>query len=292
MSIQTKGIGRGRIRAVRRRLLGWVADNLRDFPWRRPGATPYEVLVAELLLKRTTATAVARVYPSFMERYPDVRALAMADEPQLAEALQPLGLSHQRAWAIRQLAVALEGRGGRIPRNIRSLEGLPGLGTYAARAIMSFGFGVRTAVVDGNVERVLRRAFGRAIGFDARGRVITELAGQLLPRSQHRAYNFALIDLGAEVCKPTKPRCPVCPLQAICDYVREAPTTPSLYPLKQLRMDRGESLTALAAKAGITRLTIINIEAGRTRPRAETLEKLAQALRVPVARLLPRTSEE
>lgn len=281
----TKRVGRTRIRTFRRWLLGWVADNLRDFPWRRPGATPYEVLVAELLLKRTTAAAAARAYPTFLERYPDVRALSMADETELSAVLQPLGLSRQRARAIRQLALALQGRGGRIPKNIRALEGLPGLGAYAARAVMTFGFGIRTAVVDGNVERVLRRVFGRAVGPNAARHAIVELAGDLLPRMHHREFNFALIDLGAEVCKPANPRCHACPLRKGCDYGMGRLPLPVVSPLKNLRMDRGDSLTALAARAGVTRLTIINIEAGRTHPRPETLGKLSQALHMPVAEL-------
>lgn len=278
-------IGKDRIRSLRRRLLGWAADNLRDFPWRRPGATPYEVLVAELLLKRTTAAAAARVYPTFMELYPHVRALSKADEAELSVVLQPLGLSRQRARATRQLASALQGRGGRIPKNIRALEGLPGLGTYAARAVMTFGFGIRTAVVDGNVERVLRRVFGQAVGSNATRSVIVELAGDLLPRLNHAAFNFALIDLGAEVCKPSNPRCHVCPLRKGCDYGMGRLPPQAVSPLKQVRMDCGESLTALATKAGVTRLTIINIEAGRTRPRPETLGKLSQALDIPVSEL-------
>ncbi len=279
------GIGKSRVSAVRRRLLGWAAENLRDFPWRRRGVTPYEVLVAELLLKRTTATAAARVYPTFIERYPDVRALSMADETELSAVLQPLGLSRQRAQVITELATVLHGRGGRIPKTVRALEGLPGLGAYAARAVMTFGFGIRTAVVDGNVERILRRVFGEAVAPDVTRKAVVELAGQLLPRSRHQAFNFALIDLGAEVCKPTKPRCHVCPLRKGCDYGMGRLPHQAVSPLKQLRMGRGESLTALAAKAGVTRLTIINIEAGRTRPRPETLGKLSQALHMSLSEL-------
>ncbi len=285
-------IGKSRIRTFRRRLLRWATDNLRDYPWRQSDATPYQVLVAELLLKRTTATAVARAYPTFMERYPDVATLAMADETELAEVLQPLGLSRQRARAMRQLAVALQRRGGRIPKSIRGLEGLPGLGAYAARAVMTFGLGVPTAVVDGNVDRVLRRVFGRTVGPDATRNVIVGLAGRLLPRPHHQAFNFALIDLGAGVCKPTKPRCHGCPLRGGCDYASQRLTLQTLSPLKKLRMDRGESLTALAAKAGITRLTIINIEAERTRPQSGTLEKLARALCIPTAQLLAHYAKE
>lgn len=272
-------------------MLKWAAGHLRDFPWRRPGATPYEVLVAELLLKRTTAAVAARAYPAFIERYPDVTTLALADEAELSEVLQPLGLSRQRARAIRQLASALQGRGGRIPKNVRALEGLPGLGAYAARAIMTFGFGVRAAVVDGNVERVLRRAFGRTFGPDVARGVIMELAEDLLPRRDHRVFNFALIDLGAEVCKPTKPRCDVCPLRRGCDFGMGRLPLPAVSPLKRLRTDRGDSLTVLAAKAGVTRLTIINIEAGRTHPRPETLGKLSQALDIPVSELRAQLAE-
>ena len=279
-------IGRTRVRTIRSRLLGWARNNLRDFPWRRPYTSPYEVLVAELLLKRTTATAAAREYGPFLERYPTVGILALASEEELAQTLRPLGLSRQRASAVKQLAQTLSKGAGVIPKSLTKLRALPSLGDYSARAIMSFGHDVPVAVVDGNVERVMRRVFLDTVGAAPSRPTIQLVADKLLPRKQHRTFNFALLDLGSLICRPLRPKCQTCPLQRVCNHANTQVESAAPTPLRVARTSRGISLVNLAALAGVSKLTIINIEARRTRPRTETAQKLADALGLSASALI------
>lgn len=269
-----------RRQTVRQRLVTWAADHLRGYPWRQPDTHPYNILVAELLLKRTTATAAARMYAPLLERYPTLNRLAMVSEDDLAHDLNPLGLSRQRARSIKKLSLALLESHGLIPTTFAELRSLPGLGDYAARAIMSFAHDVPVAVVDGNVERIFRRVFQRAIGAGASRATVQAVADMLLPRKRHRTFNFALLDLGALVCRPARPLCQSCPLQRLCDYANGPADSRAATRLRTTRTSRGISLSKLAALAGVSKLTIINIEAGRTRPRPQTTWKLACALGV------------
>jgi A/G-specific adenine glycosylase len=117
---------------LRGRLLSWFACDGRTFPWREPGRTPYEVVVAEILLQRTTAAGVARAYPGFIEHFPSWTALAHAPLDCIENELRPLGLWRQKALAFQQLARSIEGRGRIVPSKRAELEPLPGIGPYTA----------------------------------------------------------------------------------------------------------------------------------------------------------------
>ena len=272
---------RARRNLFRRALLTWANSNLRDFPWRRADASPYRVLVAELLLKRTTATSAARLYGSFIEKFPLISDLANASEYTLAETLVPVGLSRQRAASIKKLTLVLTQQHEGLPTSLDELRALPGIGDYAARAILSFGFDVPMAVVDSNVERVIGRAFHNQPELAGNRQAIQETVDVLLPRKRHRDFNFALLDLGSLICRPGKP-CPKCPLRRQCDYALNPKNVTRPSPLRAIRQKRGFSLMELASKAGISKLTVINTEAGRTTPRPETLAKIANAMDVSI----------
>jgi len=134
-------------------------EGLRHFPWREPGRNPYEVLIAELLLKRTTSTAAARLYKKFLSKkflsqYPNIKKLARAHTRSLSGLFKNIGLQEQRARAAKALAKYLiSERGGRVPSGLEELQRIPGVGDYTARALLSVAFGIPTAVVDSNVER-------------------------------------------------------------------------------------------------------------------------------------------
>ena len=269
---------------IRRALLSWFKRHPKRYPWRRPRASAYEVLLAELLLKRTTATAAARAYRTFVKEYPTVERLAAASEDDLAQSFQPIGLAKQRARSTHRLALTLAGLPNGIPASLLALLSLPGIGEYSARAILSFGYRVPVALVDGNVERVIRRVFQNALVLDEPKSAIRNIAEKLVPPKDHRAFNFALIDLGKSVCRPAKPLCHDCPLRAHCDYTR-GPQEPPLSSLRVHRQAKGLSLQELARRAGVSKLTIINIEAARTQPRDETLKKIARAMDVDTAHI-------
>jgi len=195
----------------------WSKTNLRYFPWRE-GKSPYSILLTEILLKRTTSKAAASVYHDFLETYPNMVALAEADKATLQSMLKRIGLQIQRTRAIIEMAgYVVKNFGGEIPSSKEDLERIPHVGSYTAAAVRSFGYGIRDAVVDSNVMRIIRRLFAKAIG--KRKVSLSEfqqLAEMLLPE-KHQNHNFAMVDLGALVCRYDYPRCWFCPLKKACD---------------------------------------------------------------------------
>ncbi len=276
------------------RILKWADNNFSDFPWRH-GRSPYEILVAELLLKRTTATAAARVYEGFLHRFPSLQAIASSPDEELIEALSSVGLQHQRARAMKRLSIWLLSRhAGNIPSDSESLMEVPGLGNYSANAVLSFGYGVSVAVVDANVERIILRAFGNTLPTKISEAHLDEVAQHLLPADRHQLYNYGLLDLGRLVCRYVDPRCEECPLTSVCDFferssvegtnkVSEASKGHNAgvgKRLRAIRRDRGLSQKRLAEAANVSKLTVIRIESGKSSPRRETLKKLGRVLKV------------
>ena len=272
-------------------MLKWADKNFSDFPWRQC-RSPYEVLVAEVLLKRTTATAAARVYEDFLLRFPALQDIASASDEELVGSLSNVGLQRQRTRSMKHLAAWLLSRhGGCIPSDLENLLEVPGLGSYSATAILSFGYGVPAAVLDTNVERILIRVFGNTLPPHPSWALLRKVAQDLLPRDRHREYNYGLLDLGRLVCRYVDPKCGECPLASVCAFfvsssgqgmhqVEEGYAPGSESRLRTIRSARGLSLKRLAEIANVSKLTVIRIEAGRTSPRRETLGKLAQALGV------------
>jgi len=200
-----------------KKLIKWAKKNLRSFPWRRK-TTPYRVLIAEVLLKRTTAQAVLRVYGEFIRSYPNIRTLVGAEQTRLRELLQKIGLQERRASALIKIANHIVMQfGGRIPDSRENLLKIPHVGPYTANAVLALGYNIPTAMVDSNVERVIRRVFSGRLPPKASQSAIQDTANFLAPRSQNRIYNLALIDLGALVCRYDFPRCRICPVSSHCD---------------------------------------------------------------------------
>ncbi len=199
-------------------LRDWGAANYRNFPWREPGQSLYRILVAELLLKRTTATAAAKAYPAFLARFPSLESLSHATVGDLEEALAPVGLQTQRAKSIKSMtAYLLAEYGGRLPCTLQELSAVPALGPYSARALLTFGLGKAVAVSDTNVRRILRRVFAKAGTGDLNDDHVQALADALLPDDGYVLHNYALLDLGSAVCRYDRPRCERCPIEEWCD---------------------------------------------------------------------------
>ena len=273
------------------RVLEWGNQNFSDFPWRLSGS-PYKILVAELLLMRTTATAAARVYKDFLVRFPSLQDIASAPDEELVMALSRVGLQYQRARSIKRLAVwILSHHDGEIPNDLEGLLDVPGLGDYSARAILSFGHGVPAAVLDTNVERILLRVFGDTLPPRPSLKSLRKVAQRLLPSERHREYNYGLLDLGRQICTYVSPKCGECPLASDCNFYNvrsrtetrqmgEGSVTAPPSKLRTIRHDRGLSLKRLSEIAQVSKLTVIRVETGRSSPRRETLEKLGRALQV------------
>lgn len=216
------------------KLLTWFEAQRRALPW-RDAATgrrdPYRVWLAEVMLQQTTVAAVRPYYEAFLARWPDVKALAEAQDEEVMRAWAGLGY-YARARNMLKCArlVAFE-RQGAFPRAEEDLAALPGIGPYTAAAIAALAFGAPTAPVDGNVIRTLCRLFALEDEMPAHIRLVADKAHALLPEGRSGDFAEALMDLGAGVCRPKNPDCPACPWEADCrarkvgapqDYPRKA----------------------------------------------------------------------
>jgi A/G-specific adenine glycosylase len=184
--------------------------------------------VAEILLQRTTATAVARAYIGFLKRYPSWFSLAQSPLVDLENALRLLGLWRQKALAFQRLALTIEMHGGVVPDTRKELERLPGIGPYTARAVLAIVYGRAEPLLDVNMARLLGRFFGPAEGFEAKPKRTLHAHALRLVRSQRALeVNWAVLDFGALVCRARRPLCPECPLRAMCHYARSQQPQPT-----------------------------------------------------------------
>lgn len=203
--------------AFQRAVLEWARRNLRDFPWRKD-RTPYKVLVAEVILRRTTSKAASRVYGEFLKNWPDIKSLSRAGVSELEGVLKAVGYHKRRARILVDIAKYIEENyGGEIPRGREALLRIPHVGPYVAGAVLSLGYGIPAAMVDSNVSRILSRCFKDSLPKRGLARALQMLAEALIPEEEHATYNLGLLDLGALVCRYDRPRCSICLLRATCD---------------------------------------------------------------------------
>jgi A/G-specific adenine glycosylase len=203
-------------------VLGWYANHARDLPWRAPDATPWSVLVSEIMLQQTPVARVLPAHASWMARWPTPTALT-AEPP--GEAIRQWGrLGYpRRALRLHETATILATRhAGAVPADREALLALPGIGSYTAAAVASFAFGQRHAVLDTNVRRVLARLIaGQPTPAAAPSVAETRLAESLLPAEPAVAarWSVAVMELGALVCTAASPRCGRCPVAHDCAWL-------------------------------------------------------------------------
>ncbi|MBS0449485.1 MAG: A/G-specific adenine glycosylase [Proteobacteria bacterium] len=220
-------------------MIDWQREHGRhDLPWQGT-RVPYRVWLSEIMLQQTQVATVKAYYARFLERFPDVAALAEAALDDVLALWSGLGY-YSRARNLHACARAvMTEHGGRFPRSSAELAGLPGIGRSTAAAIAAFCFGERAAILDGNVKRVLTRV----LGFDgdlaeaAQERALWQQATRLLPEHGIEAYTQGLMDLGADVCALRRPLCLVCPLRDDCRAAQAG--TQDRYPVKTRKLRRG-----------------------------------------------------
>lgn len=199
-------------------VLEWYQDNARDFPWRNT-RNPFHIFVAEILLRQTQAKRVVGPYLELISMYPDPESLAEADLDELRKWFKPLGLVRRADSLIGSAKQIKDLYRGRVPRDLDALLNLPGIGMYAARAILCIAFGEPMPMVDGSSGRLLRRLLGLKFSSPAYSdKQLIEMAALLIPRESPREFNLALIDIAAAFCRPTSPSCQICPLMDVCEY--------------------------------------------------------------------------
>lgn len=209
-------------------LLHWGRENFRLFPWRQTNE-PYNILMAEIMLHRTQASQVTRVYQQFIDAYPNVHLLASTNIQELHEKLYSLGL-RWRVELIHKLAVTIIARfGGSIPVSREELLSLPGVSDYIASAFRCFAWNLPDAIIDTNTVRIVGRLFGLSIKDSSRrNKVFRNHLYNLLDINNPREYNYSLLDLGAKVCtKKVLPDCLNCPVRKHCTYGSNAVVTSS-----------------------------------------------------------------
>lgn len=196
-------------------ILEWYDEHQRSLPW-RSSADPYQILVSEVMLQQTQVRRVIPYFERFLALFPNVAALAAAHADDVEAAWSGLGY-YRRARFLHQAAKVIADR-GKFPRTSQDLIDLPGIGPYTAAAVASIAFGECVPVLDGNVERVLSRRL--AFGGEPKtrqGRTILEGAARgLLDPARPGDSNQALMEIGATICKPRRPRCGECPLATDC----------------------------------------------------------------------------
>jgi A/G-specific adenine glycosylase len=200
----------------------WYGESARDLPWRAADVSPWGVLVSEVMLQQTPVNRVLPAYRAWLARWPNPAALASEPAGEAVRMWGRLGYP-RRALRLHECAAALVARfGGAVPDDVDALLGLPGVGTYTARAVAAFAFGRRVPVVDTNVRRVVARAVagqGEA-GPPSTARDLAAVEA-LLPDGPVPAARFsvALMELGALVCTARAPRCAECPLRSRCAWL-------------------------------------------------------------------------
>ncbi len=212
----------------------WFSREGKDFPWRRT-RDPYAILVSEVMLQQTQiATVLGRnYYTRFLSSFPDIPTLAAADDETLLKAWEGLGY-YRRARMLRETARAvLHLHKGKMPDDEGSLLGLPGIGPYTAAALTAFAFGRPSALVDGNVSRVLSRLTDDSTPIDSTpGRKLhQEWAASLCDPRKPARHHHAMMELGQTICRPGTPRCEACPVSRFCET-----RSPGLLPMKKPRV--------------------------------------------------------
>lgn len=194
-------------------LINWYNEHRRDLPWRNT-RDPYRIWISEIILQQTRVAQGLDYYRRFIERFPDVAALACAPEDEVLRLWQGLGY-YSRA---RNLHAAAKSMNGTFPAEYAGVRALKGVGDYTAAAICSIAYGMPYAVVDGNVHRVLSRYFGIDTPIDSTQgkKEFASLADELLDHRRPDLYNQAIMDFGAMVCTPASPDCAGCPLADSC----------------------------------------------------------------------------
>ncbi|MEL7367522.1 MAG: A/G-specific adenine glycosylase [Myxococcota bacterium] len=202
---------------VRNKLLAWYRAHRRDLPWRRT-RDPYAIWVSEIMLQQTRVDTVIPYYNTFLQRWPNVRALAQADPDDVRAAWSGLGYYRRARLMLEAAQTVSEQYDGQFPADLDALRALPGFGRYTAGAVASIAFDLPAPAVDGNVARVLAR-LGAISGDVTRGapqKEVWSLATSLAPGESPGEHTQAMIELGALVCATKQPKCLLCPVTDAC----------------------------------------------------------------------------
>jgi A/G-specific adenine glycosylase len=203
------------LEALRKDLLDWYGRTKRDLPWRRT-RDPYRVWVSEVMLQQTTVKAVVPYFEAFVAKFPSVAELAASREEDVLAVWSGLGYYHRARNLLRGARYLAERHGGRFPETLEAALAIPGVGLYTASAVLSIARDLPLPVVDGNVRRVFSRLMALRGPEWRKDGPYYNRAAELLDKSAPGDWNQALMELGATLCTPRRPACPLCPLRHQC----------------------------------------------------------------------------
>ncbi len=274
----------GKLADIAPQLLAWFDRHARDLPWRRR-TSPYRTLVSELMLQQTVVATVVPYFEAFVARWPELAALARAQEDEVLTAWSGLGYYSRARNLHRAARAVIERHEGELPDDEEALRALPGIGPYTAAAIAAIAFGKRTFALDGNAARVVARLGGVRDAIDEPATLarLRALGKGAVPQRRAGAFAEAVMELGATVCTPRAPRCDHCPVAAACEARRAG--TVSAIPVKSPpRPKRAVRVVSARARQG-DRVLLVRRRRGLLagtwglptieRPRAEAAKRAA-----------------
>jgi len=231
--------------SFRKLLLAWFRKFQRDLPWRRT-KDPYRIWISEIMLQQTRVAAVIPYYERFLERFPEIRALAEAPQEEVLRLWSGLGY-YSRARNLQKAAqqiVALHD--GEFPKEEEAVMALSGIGAYTGAAILSIAFDAKYAVLDGNVARVLARlgAIRGDLRESRRWQSLRSTSQELLDPKAPGDWNQAMMELGAMVCTPRSPQCLLCPVAKFCRARQSG--DPESFPEKRKKREAVQIVLASA----------------------------------------------
>jgi len=201
-------------------LISWHRGNERKFSWRATN-DPFKIIVAEIALKKTGAWKAEKTYEYLMKQYGAPEKMAKADPSRIQPYFQRLGLFNRSQLLIDIATEIIDRFNGRVPKAYGELVSIKGIGQYIANAVLCFCHGERVPLVDGGIARVYRRHFDcKSSRPPYADKELWKIARATLPEDNVREFNYGLLDLGALICRPGKPCCQECPVEATCVFAR------------------------------------------------------------------------
>ena len=202
----------------RKKILAWYDLNRIYYPWRTT-SDPYEILMSEIMLRKTTRKQVAEICDKFFQRYKNFKDIADSEEYEIKNMIRPLGIENIRADTMKRLAEHVHWN-GTLPLGKKELLAMPGIGQYSANAVLCLTKGERLPLLDTNAIRVIERVFSirsnsKRARTDPR---LWKFASLLVPLKRSKDYNLAILDLASRVCTIKNPQCEICPVNTLCQY--------------------------------------------------------------------------
>lgn len=204
-------------------VLTWFSRNGRSFPWRNT-LDPYQIFLAEVLLRRTQAERIIEPYCGLIIKYPTLESLSKADIKELHKWFKPLGLFNRAELLIKAGKKLVNSYQGKIPNDLDKLLDVPGMGIYSARAVLCLAFNEPLPMIDESSGRLLQRVIGLEHSGPAYSDYkLIKIAKGLIPIENARSFNLGLLDIAYFFCKARKTLCVQCPINKICKYYASLP---------------------------------------------------------------------